>query len=368
MNNRRRDRTKETVLVHNTGHAAYSLDISRHGNGHMLKRYERRSQGQKRQRVLVEVVHNPAISGVTTSLQISLNCITGYFKQWRQLNSRTVPTMQMSEHAGIPTVSTRRTSNRSSFNLRSVLNTSLDPHSAALPLKPTAEFYQPLDRSSDQIRLLERVTICPESTSCHNLPTFKLVVKSLSAHPEYSALSYAWGEDLSLSCIVIDGIRVEVRANLVNALVHIRPITSFLWIDALCINQDDVNERNHQVMQMGSIYKQATEVIVWLGDKTDQGFGKDVETLIPDVGLLSIKNLAALQKDPASKLSKTDIADGIDELLLGAELVSLGELCGRPYWNRLWIVQEVLLAKDLAICWSNEHSPGLRTVAWAEWS
>ncbi|TGO80164.1 hypothetical protein BELL_0013g00150 [Botrytis elliptica] len=119
---------------------------------------------------------------------------------------------------------------------------------------------------------------------------------------------------------------------------------------------------------MGSIYKQATEVIVWLGDKTDQGFGKDVETLIPDVGLLSIKNLAALQKDPASKPSKTDIAHGIDEFLLGAELISLGELCGRPYWNRLWIVQEVLLAKDLAICWSNEHSPGLRTVTWAEWS
>ncbi|TGO12064.1 hypothetical protein BTUL_0095g00220 [Botrytis tulipae] len=73
-------------------------------------------------------------------------------------------------------------------------------------------------------------------------------------------------------------------------------------------------------------------------------------------------------KDLVCKSSGADVTIENDELLLGAELVSLGELCSRPYWNRLWIVQEVLLAKDLVICWTNKHSPGLRTVTWAEWS
>ncbi|TEY69567.1 hypothetical protein BOTCAL_0112g00050 [Botryotinia calthae] len=112
-------------------------------------------------------------------------------------------------------------------------------------------------------------------------------------------------------------------------------------------------------MQMGSIYKLAREVI---------GFGKNAETLIPDIGLSSIKRLAALHKDLACKPSGTDVTVETDGFRLGAELVSLGELCSRPYWNRLWIMQEVLLAKDLIICWSNKHSPGLRTVALADWS
>ncbi|KAF7883792.1 hypothetical protein EAF00_011104 [Botryotinia globosa] len=261
-----------------------------------------------------------------------------------------------------------KTSNRLSSNLRKALITCLDPHSAPFLVQSISEFYQPLNRSTDQIRLLERVVVYLESTSHRNLPAFKLVVRSLSDHVEYPALSYAWRQDLSLKSIVINGTRVEVRANLANVLVHISPATPFLWIDALCINQDDVIERNHQVMQMGSIYKQAREVIVWLGDKTDQGFGNDAETLIPDVEFDFIKKLAALQKDPACKGYGADVTIENDELLLGAELVSLGVLCSRSYWNRSWIVQEVLLAKDFVICWSNKHSSGLRTASWAEWS
>ncbi|TGO37909.1 hypothetical protein BHYA_0086g00240 [Botrytis hyacinthi] len=82
---------------------------------------------------------------------------------------------------------------------------------------------------------------------------------------------------------------------------------------------------------MDNFYKQAREVIVWL------------------------------------PRSRAVVADKADELLLGAEFVSLGELCSRPYWNHSLIVQEVLLAKDLVICWSNKHSPGLRTAIWTEW-
>ncbi|KAM0168886.1 hypothetical protein ACHAPF_010545 [Botrytis cinerea] len=364
----RRRHVNDIILERYEDRRRYQVRQKRYVNDIILESYEGRRHDQKRQREVITVVNAPPISGLMTNLQVSLDCIDGYFEHCRQMNSHTELTMIASEHVGRPTVYISGTSNRSSSNLRNTLITCLGPHSPAFPVQPNSEFYQPLDRSTDQMRLLERVAVRPESTSCCNLPVFKLVVKSLSDLVEYSALSYAWGEDSSLECIVINGSRVEVRANLANILVHICPTTSFLWIDALCINQDDVNERNHQVMQMSSIYKQAREVIVWLGDNTYQGFGKNAETLIPDIGLSSMKRLAALHKDLACKPSGTDVTVKTDELRLGAELVSLGELCSRPYWNRLWIVQEVLLAKDLIICWSNKHSPGLRTVAWADWS
>lgn len=72
--------------------------------------------------------------------------------------------------------------------------------------------------------------------------------------------------------------------------------------------------------------------------------------------------------DAATKTCDPPVANQVDIALTGAELVSLSDLCNRLYWDRLWIVQEVLLAQNLSICWSNMHNPGLRTVSWAEWS
>lgn len=371
MSSRRRERAKERVHichVSDTVDGAYDAEYrsirrwqSQSGDYRISERYERRSQDQKRQRMPIRVVDCPLISGPMTDLQISLDCIDDYFQHCHQISTRTRQTVMLSEHAGKPIIHT-------SSNLRNASITYLDPHSALFLVQSISEFYQPLNRSTDQIRLLERVVVYPQSTSHCNLPAFKLVVKSLSDHVEYSALSYAWGQDLSVKSIVINGTRVEVRANLANILVHISPATPFLWIDALCINQDDVIERNHQVMQMGSIYKQAREVIVWIGDKADQGVENHADILIPDIGFDFVKKLAGLQKDLMCKSSGADVTIENDGLLLGAELVSLDRLCRRPYWNRLWIVQEVLLAKDLVICWSNKHSPGLRSVTWAEWS
>jgi hypothetical protein len=84
----------------------------------------------------------------------------------------------------------------------------------------------------------------------------------------YTALSYAWGSDANPRTIRCSGTHyLTVGSNLYQALWHIRhpSETRTLWIDAICINQSDIAERNHQVAQMTKIYTQAERLIIWLG-------------------------------------------------------------------------------------------------------
>ncbi|KAH8589916.1 heterokaryon incompatibility protein-domain-containing protein, partial [Bisporella sp. PMI_857] len=87
-----------------------------------------------------------------------------------------------------------------------------------------------------------------------------------SANPQYQALSYTWGKATDgFNRIYIDSETVEVRANLYEALKSLRPPLGperNLWIDSLCINQADDQERSQQVGRMSEIYSQAGEVLI----------------------------------------------------------------------------------------------------------
>jgi len=84
----------------------------------------------------------------------------------------------------------------------------------------------------------------------------------------FEALSYAWGNPSKSHHIFIDGYCLPITKNLHSALLNLRHVSGerVLWVDAICINQGDVGERNHQVKLMASIYRQAASVVVWLGD------------------------------------------------------------------------------------------------------
>ncbi len=98
-------------------------------------------------------------------------------------------------------------------------------------------------------------------------------------HEKYEALSYVWGENSSsfsfnLSSetkptVTCNGHAIEVTPNLSDALRDIRSATETksLWVDALCINQDDNSERSHQVTLMSSIYSAASKVVIWIGEQ-----------------------------------------------------------------------------------------------------
>ncbi|KAF2733741.1 HET-domain-containing protein [Polyplosphaeria fusca] len=90
--------------------------------------------------------------------------------------------------------------------------------------------------------------------------------------PDYAALSYVWGHKRN-RVVLVDGEEFQVTDSLWYALWHIRSAAESItiWIDALCINQDDVQERNTTVPHMKDIYENAQEVIAWLGPEAGGG-------------------------------------------------------------------------------------------------
>lgn len=92
----------------------------------------------------------------------------------------------------------------------------------------------------------------------------------------YQALSYVWGSEVKPESIILNGCIFHVTANLHAALSHLRnrQLERIMWVDAICINQDEEDQRHEkskQIPLMRTIYAQAERVIVWLGDATEDG-------------------------------------------------------------------------------------------------
>jgi Heterokaryon incompatibility protein (HET) len=175
-------------------------------------------------------------------------------------------------------------------------------------------------------------------------------LRELSGQYTYQALSYNWGEDKKMD-IVINGKIFQVRENLYHFLDECQRtplIYNYVWIDQICINQETVCERNHQVQLMGRIFGSAIQVIAWLGPlsgdlaETAFRFVKDENHHGPCSG-----------SDPKQPRLVED-----SRLLTK----SMCALFGRPYWTRLWIVQEALLAKDLIFCLGHICAPSARLI------
>ena len=95
----------------------------------------------------------------------------------------------------------------------------------------------------------------------------RLDLASLDDKPRYEAISYVWGNATRCDEIMIDGKSLGLTQSISDALQRMRleNMPRRLWADQVCINQDDLNERGHQVKLMGQIYKNTTKVLVWLG-------------------------------------------------------------------------------------------------------
>jgi hypothetical protein len=150
----------------------------------------------------------------------------------------------------------------------------------------------------------------------------------------YYALSYEWGASVDNDpTIHIGGHATVIRRNLFYALLHMRRAlvvaahkdTVAVWIDALSINQADTLEKNHQVHLMGSIYRQARHVIIW------PGMTRALEEAVATVN----------QRDNGYPTETDAVRDTIYPVVR--------ELCQKTYWNRVWIQQEVYLAKRVSI-------------------
>ena len=175
----------------------------------------------------------------------------------------------------------------------------------------------------------------------------------LSAEPEYEALSYTWDTDSSasgqqdLKVISCSGHEMLVKENLFAALRRLRyPDRSrSLWIDAICINQADTEEKNYQVALMGSIYANAREVVIWLGEKeADDALAFDT--------ILRLERI--LENEPAGsdfvqQMFNSEGRPGDIPTVHGHEWRALWGLLGKRWFSRAWIVQEAALARDATL-------------------
>ena len=146
--------------------------------------------------------------------------------------------------------------------------------------------------------------------------------------------------------IQVDGQATQIRLNLHNALDHLRLLGIYgpIWIDALCINQADVAERNSQASQMSRIYENAEEVIVWLGKEETYSVSaiKSMQKLT-----FTMKDALAFSLSTSSPTSPWE-RDLVDCQLLGNELMEIIEFYVNYRWfSRIWTVQELLLARHL---------------------
>jgi hypothetical protein len=130
-----------------------------------------------------------------------------------------------------------------------------------------ASIYSPLDTKKREIRVL---TI-DGKTQEGSLVACSLKVVSLDDQSDFTALSYCWGAPEPAGDILVNCVTWRVTPNLAAALQHLRRTegaqTMPIWIDALCINQKDLEERSAQVAMMMAIYAQAKCVHIWIGNE-----------------------------------------------------------------------------------------------------
>lgn len=177
--------------------------------------------------------------------------------------------------------------------------------------------YKPLDPEAKRaIRVLEvRPDLYDGMIACD--------LEHTTTKDAYSALSYTWGSSTEAKdVILLNGYEFPIRRNLHAFLEHARKnhAGKVLWVDAICINQDDIEEKNRQVKMMSRIYSETKEVLVWLGPRTEY------------VGH-AIRRMQAYEDMSDTEMALSSSRD--EDFWKGFKAINKA-----PYWDRVWVIQE----------------------------
>ena len=197
-----------------------------------------------------------------------------------------------------------------------------------------AELYGSIERlpGGPHIRLLK---LLPSSSFDDEVQT-NLSVFPLEALPKYEALSYVWGDTTVKIPIRCNDVSVSITENLLSALKHLRlkDELRILWVDAICINQIDLSERESQVVLMGRIYASSETTLVWLGEASSS-----TEDAIALCTALSTGNPTGYPFNDSEG----------HRVLQEEERHCFMDIVRRPWWTRVWVVQEVCLSQKVAL-------------------
>lgn len=187
---------------------------------------------------------------------------------------------------------------------------------------------------------------------------FCLEIVALSSEPRYIAISYCWGEKMGRIPIECGGAIVRVTPNLKSFFNEIDPDfhddeLNLFWVDAICINQRDITERNSQVGMMRDIYHSAVSVMVWLGpanSESDMGVDmvqallqakKHQDELGDTPGLL-----IAMSQEYRKRIGLPSWTSEVYEFY--------ASLFQRPWFQRIWIVQEVAVSRHCFLLYGSK--------------
>ncbi|KAK4896077.1 hypothetical protein LTR27_005934 [Elasticomyces elasticus] len=206
--------------------------------------------------------------------------------------------------------------------------------------------YAPIDTQAQEVRLL---LLAPGGET--DVPTGVLLHYTLDDCPAYTALSYTWG-DLSFKIpITVNGCPFMVTENLYAALETIRAPNEevLLWIDAISIEQDNLDERSKHVIYMHIVYQQAVSVIVWFGRASEDS----------DVAFDQIEAICERCWPWPENEREMDgkFASAFESVVTARQhhradhdpWKPLANLFTRPWWQRIWIVQEVAFGHPLKV-------------------
>ena len=161
---------------------------------------------------------------------------------------------------------------------------------------------------------------------------------NLSSCPDYECLSYTWGSDdtalAASSAVDVDGKTVMIRINLFNALCRLRLVDRerLLWVDALSINQTDLEEKARQVAMIGKVFQQSVRVLAWVGEHSDDS--ELVFTLSDELQDLKVQTYLEARH-----------FGGRDDIIC-----AWSSFLDRRYFHRVWTFQEVVCARDVLVC------------------
>ncbi|TVY82833.1 Heterokaryon incompatibility protein 6 OR allele [Lachnellula suecica] len=206
---------------------------------------------------------------------------------------------------------------------------------------PRVSAYKPLTGPPDAIRVIS-LQPAPSPTSpvqCRVIETtWRAEERRKADRGGYTALSYTWGDATRQSQIELDGRPFDITRNLELALRHIRSEREEkrLWVDSLCINQEDIGERNQQVAQMRLIYSAAKESLIFLGSAIagSDALLNAINISREEISQAATRGTVVKRLVAASGLRKKDLVEKAQEILW------------RSYWRRIWIFQEIVVSHD----------------------
>ncbi|KAI1481208.1 HET-domain-containing protein [Daldinia eschscholtzii] len=244
-----------------------------------------------------------------------------------------------------------RSDTESERKLEQFSYSSIPVHAQNYSFKTSVE--EPSSTIPKTIRLLQ---ILPDRVNGLLTCRIRCVDLDTASTPRYDALSYTWKQDKdnggnsneTNKDIVCNNARLSVEVNLFNCLKQLekngRHYDRDLWVDAICIDQGDEAERSQQVSIMADIYKLAECVIVWLG--TAKEFTPKALELIECLSQLGRDDMLTINPQAFDDIHNKELLGGSNS---PEHWGALAWLFGRRWFTRAWVVQELVLARDITI-------------------